>query len=121
MITNILLMTVVFMLSGLQASFAQKSSPSDNRFETVSIKTSAVCGMCKERLEKNLAFEKGVRSVSLDDKTKIITIEYRKGRNNKENLKKAITKIGYDADDLPADQKAHDRLPACCQKGNEPH
>lgn len=119
--TNLLLLTIVFLLSGLQALFAQKTGPENDKFETVSIKTSAVCGMCKERLEKNLAFEKGVRSVSLDDKTKVITIEYRKGRNNKERLKTAITKIGYDADDLPADQKAHDRLPACCQKGNEPH
>jgi cation transport ATPase len=109
------------MLPAFGQVYGQKASLKDDKFETVSIKTSAICSMCKERLEKNLAFEKGVRSVSLDDKTKVITIEYRKGRNNKENLKKAISKIGYDADDLPADQKAHDRLPACCQKGNEPH
>lgn len=103
-------------------SFAQDAKKSDeSKFEKVEIQTSAVCGQCKERLEKNLAFEKGVRSVSLDDKTKIITIEFRTGRNTKERLKKAITKIGYDADEMPADQKAHDRLPACCQKGNEPH
>ena len=68
-----------------------------------------------------MAFEKGVKSVSLYDETKVLTIEYRNGKTYKEKLKKAITKIGYDADDLPADQKAHDRLPACCKKGNEPH
>ncbi|MBK9291698.1 MAG: cation transporter [Bacteroidetes bacterium] len=100
---------------------AQQAAQKESKFETVSIQTSAVCGMCKERLEKNLALERGVRAVSLDNETKIITIEYRKGRNSKEGLKKAITKIGYDADEMPADKKAHDRLPACCQKGNEPH
>jgi periplasmic mercuric ion binding protein len=99
--------------------FAQE--PAESKYEKVSIQTSAVCGMCKERLEKNMAFEKGVKSVSLDDKTKILTIEFRSGKTDKEKLKKAITKIGYDADDLVADQKAHDKLPACCQKGNEPH
>lgn len=93
----------------------------DSKNETVEIKTSAICDMCKERLEKNIAFEKGVKSVELNSETKVLTITYRKGKNSKEELKKAITKLGYDADDLPADQKAHDRLPACCQKGNEPH
>jgi len=89
--------------------------------ETVEIQTSAICGDCKVRLEKSLAFEKGVRAVELDEETKIISITYKIGKNDKESLKKAITKIGYDADEMPADQEAHDKLPACCQKGNEPH
>ncbi len=89
--------------------------------ETVEIQTSAICDMCKERLEKNLAFEKGVKAVELNEETKVISITYKKGKNDKESLKKAITKIGYDADDLPADQEAHDKLPDCCQQGNEPH
>jgi copper chaperone CopZ len=97
------------------------SQESNDRFETVEIQTSAICGMCKDRIEKEMAFERGVRKVELDNKTKIVTIEFRTGRTDKEKLKKAISKIGYDADDVTADQKAHDRLPACCQKGNEPH
>ncbi|HMM11496.1 MAG TPA: heavy-metal-associated domain-containing protein [Bacteroidales bacterium] len=119
--TRLIVFLFVCCFTSLSRLHAQEGVNKDNRFETVSIKTSAVCGDCKARLEKNLAFEKGVSKVSLDDETKIITIEYRKGRNSKESLKKAITKIGYDADEMPADQKAHDRLPACCQKGNEPH
>lgn len=97
------------------------SQESNDRFETVEIQTSAICGMCKDRIEKEMAFERGVRKVELDSKTKIVTIEFRSGRTDKEKLKKAISKIGYDADDVTADQKAHDRLPACCQKGTEPH
>lgn len=112
---------IMLVLSFGSAHSQEKKKNDDSKFEQVEIQTSAVCGQCKERLEKNLAFEKGVRSVSLDDKTKKITIEFRTGRNSKEALKKAITKIGYDADEMLADQKAHDRLPACCQKGNEPH
>lgn len=114
---RIMVIASFFMLfTNLQAQETQKS-----KYEKVNIQTSAICGQCKERLEKNMAFEKGVKSVSLNDETKVLTIEYRVGKNDKEKLKKAITKIGYDADDLPADQKAHDKLPACCQKGNEPH
>ncbi len=113
--------SVIILLLFVLGSTALTAQDAESKFEKVEIQTSAICGMCKDRLEKNLAFEKGVKSVSLDEETKIITIEFRKGKNDKEKLKKAITKIGYDADDLLADQKAHDKLPACCQKGNDPH
>lgn len=89
--------------------------------DTVEIKTSAVCKMCKDRLEHDMAFEKGVKSVELDLDTKVLIIAYKTNKTNKEKLKKAVTKIGYDADEMVADQKAHDRLPDCCQKGVEPH
>lgn len=116
-ILKLFLLVVIFHLFGYE-TVAQDI---DSKTETVEIKTSAICGMCKDRLEKNIAFEKGVKSVTLNEETKVLTIEFKKGKNSKDKLKKAITKLGYDADELPADQKAHDRLPACCQKGSEPH
>jgi len=103
------------------ANFEQHLLAKEDKFDTAQIQTSAICGDCKERIEHDMAFEKGVKSVDLDNETKIVTIVYRKDKTDKEKLKVAITTIGYDADDLPADQKAHDRLPACCQKDNEPH
>lgn len=109
---------LVFMLASLTMS-AQNAKKS--KTEKVTIQTSAICGDCKQRLERNIAFEKGVKSVSLDDETKVLTIEYRTNKTDKEKLKKAITKIGYDADELEADPKAYERLPACCKKDNEPH
>jgi len=77
--------------------------------------------MCKERIEHDMSFEKGVKSVELDSKTKILTVVYKKGKTTVKDLKVALTKIGYDADEMVAVQKAHDRLPACCQKDVEPH
>jgi hypothetical protein len=38
--------------------------------DTISIKTSVVCGMCRERVEQNLAFEKGIRDVEVNLETK---------------------------------------------------
>ena len=93
----------------------------ESKYDTVQIQTSAVCGMCKERIEHDMAFEKGVKSVELDSETKVLTLVYKKGKTTVKDLKVALTKIGYDADEMLADQKAHDRLPACCQKDVEPH
>ncbi len=122
--------TFVFQIAPFQAS-SLETEPSEirianpeersSKYDTVHIQTSAVCGMCKERIEHDMSFEKGVKSVELDSKTKILTVVYKKGKTTVKDLKAALTKIGYDADEMVAVQKAHDRLPACCQKDVEPH
>ncbi|MHC1708454.1 MAG: heavy-metal-associated domain-containing protein [Bacteroidales bacterium] len=98
--------------------FAQSgTSGKDN----IRIKSSVVCNMCKERVESGLAFEKGIKDVSVDLDSKIITVTYKSKKTSPEKIRLAISKLGYDADEVPADQKAHDKLPACCKKGNERH
>lgn len=91
------------------------------KVETIEIKSSVVCNECKERIEHDLAYEKGVRFVEVDLKTKMVTVEYKTTKTDEEKIKKAISKIGYDADEVEADPVAYEKLPACCKKGNEPH
>ncbi len=117
-------MKIIKIIPVILLSFAAlQMNAQDNKviIDTVSIQTSAKCNDCKERLEHDMAFEKGVKAVELDSETKVLTIVYKNNKTTEEKLKIAVTKIGYDADDMPADQKAHDRLPACCQKDVEPH
>ncbi len=82
---------------------------------TVQIKTSAVCDQCKERIEHDLSFEKGVKSSVLDEKTKIVTVVYNPEKTNEQKVREAITKIGYDADSLKAYPKSYKKLPTCCK------
>src|SRR4030095_16469775 len=82
----------------------------------VKIQTSAVCEMCKETIEHDLLFEKGVKKVSLDLDTKVVTVVYNSKKTDEEKIRIAITKIGYDADTLPADSTAYAKLPDCCKK-----
>lgn len=119
--TIIFLTTLIAIFSFVEMHAQDKKMKNEKKLEIVEIQTSAVCGMCKEKLEHDLAFEKGVRSVELDDKTKVLTIKFKKGKNTKENLKKAVTKVGYDADEMPAESKAYNALPACCKKDVAPH
>lgn len=98
--------------------FSQESEVKDDKSVVeVEFQTSAQCDDCKERIEKNMAFEKGVKYVNLDLETKKVTIKYKVGKTDETKLKTAISKIGYDADDVEADPKAYAKLPACCQKG----
>ena len=84
------------------------------------IKTSAQCPMCKESIEEMLTFERGVRLAVLDMETKAVTVRYNIRRTDPEKLRKAISKLGYDADDIEGDSEAYDKLPACCKKPDDP-
>jgi periplasmic mercuric ion binding protein len=109
---------IVFLISIiLNFNFAS----GQNKKEVVQIKTSAVCSMCKDRIEKNIAFEKGVSDIVLDVPTKIATITFNPKKTNAEKLKKAISKLGYDADDVKADEYAYNKLPSCCKKDAPKH
>ena len=91
------------------------------KVDEVKILTSAVCGMCKDLIEQNIAFETGVKDVVLDLDTKIVTIKYKTAKTNPEKLKLALSKLGYDADNVTADNVAYEKLPPCCKKGNAKH
>jgi len=92
------------------------ASPAKKGTEMVQFKTSAVCGMCKSRLEKSLAYEKGVQAANLDVPSKVLTVTYNPAKTSAEALRTAVQKTGYDADQLTADARAYDRLPECCKK-----
>lgn len=122
---SLVIFAVAVFHGGLWAMHGANSNPASlmqkNNSDTIRIKTSVVCGMCKDRVEGNMAFEKGVRDVSVDLDTKIVTLRYNPKSTTPEDLRKKISKLGYDADDVPADPKAYGKLPACCKKDVAPH
>jgi len=89
--------------------------------ELVQFKTSAVCDMCKARLEKSLAYEKGVQAANLDVPSKVLTVTYNPAKTTPEALRTAVQKTGYDADAVTADARAYERLPDCCKKTAAAH
>ncbi|SDY31092.1 heavy-metal-associated domain-containing protein [Hymenobacter psychrophilus] len=115
-----------FLLSCLllisSGAFAQtKNKAKGPTTETLQIKTSAVCDMCKARLEKAMAYEKGVQQATLDVPSQMLTVTYRPDKTNPSALSAAIQKTGYDANGQLADDKAYERLPECCKKTNDVH
>ncbi len=94
---------------------AQKS-----KLDTVNIKTSAECDMCKTKLEKEIGVMKGVKSVNLDLTTQVVTVVYNGSKTDVTKIKQAIANIGYDADEVKANNRAQKKLPACCKPGGMP-
>jgi copper chaperone CopZ len=81
------------------------------------IQTSAECSTCKKALEQGLAYEKGVKFTVLDVPSKILSVTYNPDKTSPEKIKHAISKLGYDADDVKADSAAYAKLPSCCKVG----
>jgi mercuric ion binding protein len=85
----------------------------------IEVKTSAVCEMCKKNIETALMF-KGIEKSNLDLKTKIVIVSFDPQQTNPEQIRSAISKAGYDADDVKAKPKAYKKLKKCCQKEEHP-
>jgi copper chaperone CopZ len=110
-----------FFLGTLLALLTGPLAFASDQPQTVKIKTSAVCKMCKARIERNLAYEKGVTDVTLDVDTKVATVTYNPKKTDVAKIKANIVKTGYDADEVSADPKGYEKLPSCCKKGGMDH
>ena len=76
-------MLITFFTLGTQNVMAQKA----NKTATIVIKTSTQCGMCKARVEKAMAYEKGVTSSTLDVDKAEFTINYKPTKTSPEKIK----------------------------------
>lgn len=75
-----------------------------------------VCETCGQNFQENLYKIKGLKMYELDEKAMTITVFYNGKKTSLEEIKVAITKMGYDADNLKADPAAYENLDGCCKK-----
>lgn len=88
--------------------------------EKAVIKTPGVlCDVCKDRVEFFISHEEGVSSVKVDTRKKTTTVSWLTDRTTLENIKVAIANLGYDADDIEAEESAFKRLPKACKMHKE--
>ncbi|MBV6643927.1 MAG: cation transporter [Cyclobacteriaceae bacterium] len=109
-----LLLTIMCFLS--LVAMAQKKEA-----QQVAIQTSAICEMCKEKIEYELTFAKGIKFVELDLDSKIVTVEFNQKKTSAHDIRKRITQIGYHADSLRRDPEGYEKLPFCCKDGGHDH
>ena len=98
------------------------STAAQTKTSTILIKTKiycdhcAECGSCKERIINELKFTKGIQTADLDVDKQEIRITYFHKKITIQQIKDAINKTGYDADDQVADAKFVNKLDECCLK-----
>ncbi len=103
--------TVLFFAATVSVS-AQYKKPIVAQIKT----PQAQCVECKTLIERFMKTEEGVSKVVVDFRKKITTVTFLSDRTNIENIKTAIANLGFDADDVTANEEVYKRLPICCKK-----
>ena len=109
-----LVITLLF-LSDMAMAQRQKSN------EKAVIKTLLHCNHCKKCETCGLKFQtemlkiKGIRMYELDDQAMTFTVYYNPKKTNLHAIREAISKLGYDADEVKADLQAYENLDRCCK------
>ena len=94
---------------------SQGNAQSFTRAANVTIKTSAVCEMCKSNIENKLNITDGVISSSLDLESKEVRVNYESELLSAGDIRQLISEIGYDADHVLKKSDAYAALPNCCK------
>lgn len=110
-----IIMTMVLLLSSATMNAQDKAKAG-----SCDILTSAVCDMCKETMERELIYEKGIKKVELNVETKMLHVDYNPKKTDVDKIRSAINDLGYDADDSPATKEGYDSLHECCKKDSHP-
>lgn len=88
--------------------------------ETAKIKTpNALCEACKTRIESYLRRYDGITYVNVNYRKGETAVKYLTDRIDIETNKTAIANLGYDADNVTANEDAYKRLPISCKKAED--
>ena len=108
-IVNVCVSMMMLILFVTVSCFGQQK-----KIDTISIKTSAVCGMCKDRIEKAAKVD-GVSKADWNKDTKILTLAYDPSKVKSDDVQKKIAAVGHDTEKFKADTKTYNGLPGCCK------
>lgn len=74
------------------------------------------CEACQKKIEKNIAFEKGVKAMEVDLKSNTVVLTYDDKKTNPEKLIAGFKKIGYEASLAKAEGCCSENKTAGCSK-----
>lgn len=78
------------------------------------IKVWGECTTCQLAIEK-AAKSAGVSYASWDWDSKTLTVKYHRDSASNINIQKAVAKIGYDTQDIKAEDEVYNKLHYCCK------
>ena len=96
-------------------SFAQYQQTQKVSGKAVIKTPTILCEKCQEKVEFFISHTVGVTSCTVNYRKKTTTVTWLNDRTTLENIKTAIANLGYDADDIEAEEYAFKRLPKECK------
>jgi periplasmic mercuric ion binding protein len=113
-----LVFAILIAVFTFQTSVAQNGKKNEKAVikTTIHCDHCKVCETCGQIFDTEKLKIKGVKMYELDEQNMTITVHYNGQKTNLTAIKTAITKLGYDADEMKADTVAYDKLDGCCKK-----
>lgn len=112
------LFTIFIAMVSIQTAVAQGGKKNEKAVikTTIHCDHCKVCETCGQLFDAEMLKIKGLKMYELDDVNMTFTVHYNGQKTNLEAIKTAITKLGYDADEMKAVPAAYDKLDGCCKK-----
>ncbi len=110
---SIFLFCVLFVTSN--TVFAQKTNQKAVIKTTLNCDHCKMCETCGLKFKSEMLKIKGVKMYELDDKKMTFTLYFNEKKTNLQTIKTAISKLGYDADEVKATDEGIATLDDCCK------
>ena len=97
------------------------SSIAQEKVETITIQTTIVCDHCMKcddcgyNIDTSIRKAKGIKKVQINPEKNNVVVIYRADKTTPEEIRIALSKAGYNADDVKADPDAYAKLDGCCK------
>jgi len=91
-----------------------------NAVKDTSITVYGNCSSCKKAIEKAVKSVDGVKTASWDKKKKILNIQFDLSETSLNTIEKAIIDIGYDTENMRAEESVYNELHECCKYDRKP-
>lgn len=121
-INHLLKSTVLlFAMSIFSVNYSSAQSTNGKK-STVTIKTNTYCDHCKKcetcagKMESELTYVKGIKYAEYNEADMTISVTYNNSKISIDDIRKEISLLGFDADDVTADPKGYESLDNCCKK-----
>lgn len=80
-------------------SFAQKTKV-EKKKETVEIRLDEMCQNCVNKIDKYIAFEKGITALNINEEKMSVNVTYWANQTDTTKLKKAFTKVKLNVEEM---------------------
>lgn len=94
------------------------NAQTDKAIDTVFIKAQVDCHNCKNSIEHDMAFAKGVKSIDANVESKVVTISYKSAKTDPETLLKEMKEIGFEGE-LVKTEPCSSKDKKCCSGKKE--
>lgn len=108
---KIIIIVLTVLVLNLMACSSEEAKHADVALSSIQ------CGMCEKTIESGMGKVNGVTKFDVDLKEKVGHVTYKASIVNLAAIEKAISTLGYQANNTKADPTAYEALPGCCKIG----